>query len=355
MKATPYAAIGRAGWDRAIGASTGGWFWHTRAYADFLLELGSSRGAADHSFAIVDKNEVIALCPVFVDEAEDVRVFGCGGEPIAFPAVVREAAAAQCDRALAFYVEELARLAATLGVAYVRSKVPALAAAHVHSAPPPINPMSRLGFIDLPLATQVIDLAPAVETLWSAVRKGHRYDIRRAEKICETLLWDEASITLEAFQRYQALHYKDAGRVTRSQRSFDMMLEWIQSGQALLLEATHGGEPAAFVLLILYGAGAYYGSGCKNPDLADLTASHLLQWTAVQRLKAQGYSHYDLGVQYFGPQWWHVPTDKELGIARYKRGFGGHTCALHLSEYFYSPEFRARTLRGRSDRLASCT
>lgn len=355
MRAAPLHEIGREAWDRAAGEAAGGWFWHTRPYADFLLELGSGRGAYDRSFAIVDESGIVAVCPVYVDEADGARYFGCGGEPVAFPAIAPQASPAQRERALAFYIEELARLAAELAVAYVRLKIPALAPLEAASALPAINPMSRLGFIDLPLATHVIDLAPPLEALWSDVRKGHRYDIRRADKICETAAWDASTITPEVFQRYQTTHHRDAGRVTRSQRSFDIMLDWIRSGNAMLLEATHCAEVAAFVLLILYRGGAYYGSGCKNPDLAQLTASHLLQWKAVEWLKAHGYSHYDLGVQFFGPQWWHVPGAKELGIARYKRGFGGRTCSLHLSERFYSAEFAEGALRERAQKLASFT
>jgi hypothetical protein len=53
-------------------------------------------------------------------------------------------------------------------------------------------------------------------------------------------------------------------------------------------------------------------------------------------LKARGVQRYDLGFQYFGAQFHHVPGPKELSISLFKRGFGGQTRRVPMSEYFYS-------------------
>jgi lipid II:glycine glycyltransferase (peptidoglycan interpeptide bridge formation enzyme) len=114
------------------------------------------------------------------------------------------------------------------------------------------------------------------------------------------------------------------------------MQEWVQRGHAVLVEARHAGQPAAFALIIVFGAGAYYGSACKDPDLADIPASHLIQWETIRWLKAQRFEWYDLGPQQFSPQWFDPGDPKQVSISLFKRGFGGLTIPLVTAEFFYS-------------------
>jgi hypothetical protein len=209
------------------------------------------------------------------------------------------------------------------------------------------NPLARFSFFDLPALTQILDLRVDQSILWSGIRKGHKADIKRAQRKCDVQVWDRGTITPAKFSEYQALHQKDAGCMTRSQATFDMMHDWIRRGLAVLIEAEHGDQAVAFALLLLYKEGAYYGSGCKDPDHAELPASHLVQWEAIQWLKAHGYQFYDIGVQQFGPQWYEVPTPKEIAIAHFKRGFGGHTLPLVTGEFFYSAELLEKTFERR--------
>ena len=114
-----------------------------------------------------------------------------------------------------------------------------------------------------------------------------------------------------------------------------MMLAWIRAGHGVLVEAHQDNRPIAFAVIITFRAGAYYASSCKDPNLP-LPSMHLLQWEAIKWLKAHGVQHYDIGVQHFGPTWTHVPSDKELSIAHFKRGFGGTARRVDTVEKFYS-------------------
>ena len=160
-------------------------------------------------------------------------------------------------------------------------------------------------------------------------------------------MWDRATLPPGKFAEYQALHAKDAGRVTRTQRTFDLMEAWVQDGMAALVEADEGGRAVAFALLMIYKNGAYYGSGCKDPDLGPVAASHLVQWTAITWLKAHGIAWYDVGLQQFGPQWFDLPSDKNVSISAFKRGFGGDTMPLVTAECFYSSDLLEETFARR--------
>jgi hypothetical protein len=353
MDIVSFEDIGDAVWQEAVNSSDDAWFWHTRSYANFLLELNKERGVQDISFAFVDKSHVLAVCPLYLDEVAGVPQLGCGDEPVPFPALACTLLPPARARTQELYFKELARLAEFHGAGHTRIRISPMSRNHIASVLRPFNPLARYGFLDLPVSTQVIDLRLEEEALWTDVRKGHRYDIRRAEKVCETVFWDQSTITPDVFARYQQLHCKDAGRVTRSQRSFDIMFGWIQAGHAVLAEAIRGGSSVAFALITLFSDGAFYGSGCKDPETLDLNASHMLQWETMLWLKGAGCKYYDMGLQYLGPQWSHVPSDKEANISKYKRGFGGVTIPVHTGEFFYEPLRLERVLQKRFEQLAA--
>ena len=174
--------------------------------------------------------------------------------------------------------------------------------------------------------------------LWSDVRKGHKSDVKRAGEVCELKVWDRYTITALKFREYRLLHARDAGRVTRSQRTFDLMLSWVEAGHAILVEAEHGGQAISFALVIIFGTGAYYGSSCKDPDHPDIAASHLVQWGTISWLKEHGFEWYDIGLQQFHSQWYGPASTKHISISQFKRGFGGMTIPLVTAEFFYSKE-----------------
>jgi hypothetical protein len=339
-------------WQKSLENSDDAWFWHTRSYSNFLLEINSVRSVRDVSFAIVDKSKVVAVCPLYLDSLGGIPQLGCGNEPVPFPALARDISTDVRERILEQYFVELARFAEVYFAESICIRVSPLAGNHIANSFRPFNPLVRYGFLDLPFSTQVIDLRISESGLWSDIRKGHRYDIRRAEKVCEAIIWTHATITQDVFTCYQELHFKDAGRVTRSQQSFDMMFSWIKMGYAILVEAKRDGSSIAFILITIFSDGAFYGSACKDPDIADLNASHMLQWHTMLWLKSSGCKYYDLGMQYFGPQWSHVPTEKDINISKYKRGFGGVTIPVHSGEFFYKTSQLERVFVKRLERLS---
>ena len=125
-----------------------------------------------------------------------------------------------------------------------------------------------------------------------------------------------------------------------------MMYGWIRDGKAILVGAICEGRPAAFAVIIIFKDGAYYGSGCRDSEI-NLPASHLIQWEAITWLKSHGFITYEIGLQWFGPQWFCVPSEKEISISRFKRGFGGQTISQFTGEYFFSTELMKEVYRKR--------
>jgi hypothetical protein len=335
MHHVPLTSDESENWSRVVATSDDAWFWHSMDWLAFVKALGTGTFVEDMSFLIYCDRELLAICPVILEARDGYRRFSYMGEFIPFPAFRPGIAQELRLQAIEYYAQTLEELAAANDVAYTRVAVPALARTST-AGKADWNPLLRHGYLDVATASQVISLSEPEEALWTSVRKGHRSDIKRAKGLCQIRFWDRERITTEKFEEYRRLHARDVGRVTRSSATFEMMLAWIRRGGAVLVEACHAGSAVAFALLILFRDRAYYASSCRDPDLTRLSAVHLIQWESILWLKSHGHSHYDIGIQYFGPRWGHVPTAAEISIARFKRGFGGATQRVDTVERFYS-------------------
>lgn len=165
-----------------------------------------------------------------------------------------------------------------------------------------------------PLGNYVIELT-GIESMWQRIKKETRADIRKGERIAdEIVVVTERNYDQDGhlFPVFQDLHLKDAGRVTRPQRTWDLMREWIADGYGMLLLARYDTHYMAGIYLITYGEGAYYAVAARHPDLGKAPLTHALIWRAMQELQGMGYCWLDMGP---------VPQDED-GISQFKRHFG---------------------------------
>lgn len=352
MRMVPLDAATLETWNAIAATSGDSWFWHTPEWLGFAKTVGAAAFVADHSAILYVDRDPIAICPVIVEARDGYRRLSYLGEYLPFPAFHPSVTAVTRARAIDYYAEWIAALAAENDVAYARVFTPVLSERAESAEALDMNPLRRHGYLDLSFATQVVSLDHDRETLWHGVRKGHRSDIKRAAEQCEVHAWDATTLTEDRFDAYRELHALDAGRVTRDRTTFDMMRGWIRDGHGVLMEARlASGAAVAFAVVLVYRAGAYYASSCKDPRI-DVPAMHLLQWRTIEWLKARGVRRYDLGMQYFGPSWHQVPSAKDLSIAAFKRGFGGSTRRVDVVERFFSPAVMARV---GADRIKALT
>ena len=210
----------------------------------------------------------------------------------------------------------------------------------------------KQGYIDISLNTQVIDLSQLLEAIHGAMRKGHDYDIDRGLKDMNVSVYDKDSITEVIFNQYCALHHMDAGRMTRSQVTFDMQYDWIKEGQTILLRALFEKDVVGFSYIFTYKNKAYYGSACSDPEYPELPISHVLNWKTIEWLKEHGFEYYEIGWQHYTPLPHDFPSKKETAISFFKRGFGGTTVPLFRGEKYYNSEYYLKVNLERVNRYA---
>jgi len=355
MQLSFFDEIGNSEWDQFARHSHDAWFWHTSGWMDYTKEFAGDKFVKNSSFFIFDNSKILAICPAIIEKngGSSEHHFSYSSGPIPFPALHNQLAKSERMKVLKLYVEKLNSISENENVSYIGVKVPSLSLKYLTHSRQYSNPILRFGFVDLPYHTQVISLDQTVDQLWSDIRKGHKADIRRGENKCKINIWGQNSITSEKFMEYQLLHQKDAGRVTRSQKTFDLMFSWIKNGNSILVEAEYDGRGISYALLILFQQGAYYGSSCKDPDYFDIPASHLVQWNSICWLKENNFKWYDIGIQQFAPQWFDLATPKDISISFFKRGFGGSTIPLSTVERFYSTTYYMKTYQDRMQKFAA--
>ena len=197
-----------------------------------------------------------------------------------------------------------------------------------------------------------LDLVPPPERLLAAMSKGHRADIRRAEREGVAIRVGETDRDLDAFYAIMeatgaragfAIHSRDYYRTSwdlfggsaASSVSRGPRLEG-ESHARLLLAEHAGATLAAFLIFAWAGAGLYLYSGALEEGLKS-GANHALQWQALLWAKERGCTRYDF---------WGVPdalgqaaatddaterarleqaaqADPLAGVSRFKKGFGG--------------------------------
>jgi hypothetical protein len=348
------AELGDEQWDRLCEVATGAWFWHTSAWRDYTLAYRPALQSRSLAFAVVDAGKPVALSPLMVENTPDdgARRFSFGGDACWSPAIMAGAGTSQSEAALRLALAHVDSLAMQHGADSVALRLSPVAAAWRDHLPLLMAATTRSGYADVSLASQVIDLGESADVIRSAMTKGHRADITRGRRLLEVTATTGAD-AVAGFPDYQAMHALAAGRVTRPEATFSMMRSWLVGGTAALLTATQGDAAVGFTYLIVYGDGAYYASAANHPDHGAEPIGHVLHAGAIDWLRERGVRWYELGLQQFGPLPHQVPSDKELGIARFKRGFGGRAVPLLTREKWYSASAYRRAVESRMERYVA--
>ena len=123
---------------------------------------------------------------------------------------------------------------------------------------------------------------------------------------------------------FRDLHILVSGRETRSRDSWIKQYESIKNNEAFLVMGYQDHEVVSAGYFIINKTNCYYGSSASRRDLFDFPIFHSLVWTSMLHAKKIGCHWFDMGEQFFlCNSSDNHPTQKELGISKFKGGFGG--------------------------------
>jgi hypothetical protein len=171
---------------------------------------------------------------------------------------------------------------------------------------------------EIPRKTLVLDLTKPVNILWSGMRKGRRYDIKKAEK--------SGVLVVEGTTEAQVAAYYDLLKRTLERKEFSVLppldfyvniFRVLWPSKARLLLATHQDEIVAGAFLLNDEKHLYYWSGASQESGLALGANSMIQWKAILWGKENGIQEYDMTGA-------NIPS-----VAFFKAGFGGEYRQYH--------------------------
>jgi lipid II:glycine glycyltransferase (peptidoglycan interpeptide bridge formation enzyme) len=186
-----------------------------------------------------------------------------------------------------------------------------------------------------PRSTILVDLQPPVETIFTACSKGHRADIRRAERIGVTVRTG-GEADLATFYAIMRATGERAAFAIHSAAYYTTAWQLHQPHSCLLVAELNGMPVASHLVFADARYGRYLYGGSTAEGLRS-GANHLLAWHAMRWAREQGCIGYDL---------WGIPDalgqaatvadeavrvaleqaaqqDPLIGVYRFKKGFGG--------------------------------
>jgi hypothetical protein len=184
----------------------------------------------------------------------------------------------------------------------------------------------KKGAVATPIFFKIIDLSKDKSLLWRNIRKSYSSLINNGLRELSPLIINNDSITWEHFLQFRELHIHEAGRETRSEKSWRRQFEAVQEKEAFLVLGHLNGELVSAGYFGHSETNSIYGSSASRRDLFEKPLFHAIMWTAILHAKEIGCKWFEVGEQLFKNHPSKIPpTKKELGISEFKAGFGGVT------------------------------
>lgn len=175
--------------------------------------------------------------------------------------------------------------------------------------------------------TQIIDLSQPEVMLKRQVRKSFRHGISWGSKNLELLVLDHLNIKDEHMSAFRELHVNVAGRETRSPQTWAIQLDMVANKEAFVVFGYLDSELVTAALFQYNQTLCFYGVSASDRNLFDKPISHAVIWKAVVYAQELGVKLFELGEQLYPGQTkdGQPPSQKEMNIGKFKRGFGGET------------------------------
>jgi len=307
------------------------------------MRLCSKSLKEDLSFAAMEGGSCVAIAPLFLEEADGRRQFTYGGSWLRSPICSSQDAEKKV-------FERIDKLAQESGVGKAMMMVEP---SWWLQAEDKYNRLQKHGFLDASISTNVIDLAPPEDALLRRMRHGHESVIKSRMKDFLLTVVDHKNPDFNLHEQYRQTHHKDAGRVTRPMESFSLQFDTVKADEAALFCLDHKGKKAAFAYFYHGKTSAYYGSAAMDPDFTESNgAYHWLMWEAIRYYKKRGLKHLETGWQQFGPQIFDQPSEKDISISLFKRGFGGANIPLMRGVKYYDKALLEKEVAEAASRLS---
>jgi FemAB family protein len=172
-----------------------------------------------------------------------------------------------------------------------------------------------------PYFTQILNLAQPETELKQNLRKSYKSLLNWGEQNIRLRLLDSKNIIEKDIDKFRNLHFDVAGRETRPVSTWKMQYEMLKNNEGFVIIGDLDGKLVTAAYFNYNSVRCYYGVSVSLRELFDKPISHIVLWEAIIHSKKIGCKYFETGEQLYFNQ--ANPTKKELGISKFKRGFGG--------------------------------
>lgn len=351
MQIIDYSKIPSREWDNFCESSSTAWFWHTSTWINFVLCLDFTGNSINRSFAIYRNEKIVCIVPLIEVNIESPSYRGLSydrGINTPYPAFSDDILGKGRKKLEKLIFEKVLKID---NVAYVSFFVQPLTD-KVLSKQIITNPLTKFGFHDTTITTNILCLGKTENELFREIRKGHKSDIKRGIENGYTVeVVNSNNFAIDKFNGYRKVHFQASGRQTRSDETWDIMQDWVRNDLAVLALCKKGESVIAATLVDTFKQKAYYHSQAILPEYQkEKGIGHLMQWEIIKYLTCRGFTHYELGWNWYPNISQEVADNKLLGISRFKAGFGGDKYPLFRGEYFSNEEYMRKVCSERLER-----
>ena len=174
----------------------------------------------------------------------------------------------------------------------------------------------------------VLHLNKSITQIKSGFRKSYKSMINSGLKSFNVQYLDYYDKKL--FGKFKSLHKKAAGKVTRSDDSWDFQLDMIKSKNAILSYVLKDDKMIGGALFFLNHGEALYAVGAYDRDLNHLPIGHIIHYKSIEYFLENKIVIYRIG-EFLNSNLNPSITKKEESISFFKDGFGGNK---HISNIF---------------------
>jgi len=170
-----------------------------------------------------------------------------------------------------------------------------------------------------------INLTQNVQEIRRGIRKSYISLINWGLRELEIQVYTGGQVKWESIDELRRLHIRESRRETRSEETWRMQYESVLQKEAFCILGRQNNEIITGGLFWLSCGHCYYGVSASRRDMFDRPLFHGLMWRSILYAKEMGATSFELGPDYTTCNIRdEQPSHKQIQIAKFKSGFGGH-------------------------------
>ena len=286
---------------------------YTENFISYYLEYGN---VLNESFIVIKENKPVGIAFVPIEKKNQTNSISINDEFVIAPL-------SNDKKGEELIFNNINKIAKKNSVSKIKFEVDPLTSIYDCN----YNYLTDYQYLNTNSTSYLIDLRISKEKFFSNLNQSTRHSIKKFIEKNEYKInfYSGKYVKKDIFDNYQNLHFKSAGRMTRSQKTFDIQYKMINNSEAILTCLTLKGKELGYLFTSVFQNTASLFSIANNPEYEnDYPIYKVMMFEIFKFLKKQRYQFALFGrpssknsVQGFLD----YANEKELRISKYKRGY----------------------------------